>query len=86
MIRQVNEIDKRIGANMRALRQAHKYAISQVAAALGVTHQQVQKYETGVNRISASMLYKVAEFYAMPAGTFFLTEGAFNNIIKSEVE
>jgi transcriptional regulator with XRE-family HTH domain len=47
--------------------------MSQVALAKagGVSFQQVQKYEKGMNRVSASMLYKFAKALEMPIGEFF---------------
>ncbi len=52
--------DTIIGRNIR--RERLKYGLSQqaVAAYLGITFQQVQKYETGANRISALKLHKLA--------------------------
>ncbi|HAE26612.1 MAG TPA: hypothetical protein DCG58_05585 [Hyphomonas adhaerens] len=50
------EVDKRVGCNIRALRQAGDMTLSELAEALGISHQQLQKYETGTNRISASMI------------------------------
>lgn len=41
------------------------------AAGLGITFQQVQKYESGANRISASRLYEAARLLDAPVGWFF---------------
>ena len=43
----------------------------QLAVRLGLTFQQVQKYETGANRISASKLYETAEAFDTQIGAFF---------------
>jgi transcriptional regulator with XRE-family HTH domain len=42
-----------------------------LAEALGLTFQQVQKYERGANRISASKLYEIARFLSCPISYFF---------------
>ena len=42
-----------------------------LAERLGVTFQQVQKYERGTNRVSASTLFGVAQFLGVPVGFFF---------------
>lgn len=42
-----------------------------LADALGLTFQQVQKYERGANRVSASKLYEIARFLKVPVGYFF---------------
>ncbi len=42
-----------------------------LAEALGLTFQQVQKYERGANRISASKLYDIARFLSAPISYFF---------------
>lgn len=67
------EIDKRIGLNIRA--QRIKQGISQTA--LGrqlrepVTFQQIQKYERGVNRVSASLLYEFATLFGLQVTSLF---------------
>lgn len=47
-------IDVQVGARLRALRKMRKPTQSELAGALGLSFQQVQKYENGANRISAS--------------------------------
>jgi DNA-binding Xre family transcriptional regulator len=53
-------IDRKIGALMRARRLELGVAQQKLAADLGITFQQVQKYEKGVNRVAASTLIRVA--------------------------
>lgn len=64
-------VDRHVGAAIRALR--NKVGISQtaLAEAIGVSFQQVQKYERGVNRVSASMLYDIACVLGVPIQLFF---------------
>lgn len=54
-------IDRAIGARLRAFRLQRKLSQSVVAKTLGVTFQQVQKYEKGTNRVSGSRIVKLCE-------------------------
>lgn len=65
------EDDKRLGERLRELRQACGLSQSEIGDAMGVSFQQVQKIERGVNRISAVNLYKVANVLDVPIGYFF---------------
>lgn len=65
------EIDRSIGENMKTLRALAGYTQMQIAEYLGVTFQQVQKYETGRNRISAANLYRLKQLYNIPYDLFF---------------
>jgi transcriptional regulator with XRE-family HTH domain len=55
-------IDVEVGHNLRRLRLARGFTQTELGEALGISFQQVQKYERGVNRLSASMLVKAARF------------------------
>lgn len=55
-------IDKAIGAKICALRLARGYNQSDLGRALGLTFQQIQKYEKGTNRVSGSKLWQTARF------------------------
>ena len=57
--KQSNEDDIRVGANLRKIRNARNFSQEKLAEALGVTFQQVQKYEKGSNRVSASRLVQI---------------------------
>ena len=56
-----NDIDKAIGVYIRERRRDMNMTLAELGADLGISHQQLQKYETGVNRVSAGMLYHIAE-------------------------
>lgn len=60
-----------VGANVRRLRVEADLTLTDLCAALGISHQQLQKYETGANRISAGMLYELARFFALPVDALF---------------
>ena len=64
-------VDVHVGSKMRMQRKRLGHTQTALADALGITFQQVQKYERGANRVSASMLYRAARFLAVEPGWFF---------------
>lgn len=64
-------IDVQVGARLRALRKMRKLSQSDLASALGLSFQQVQKYENGTNRISASKLWQAAELLGVQVVDLF---------------
>lgn len=62
MARQVNEHDKLIGKRLRAARLSAGLTQPDLADRIGVKFQQVQKYETGLNRICASRLFLACDY------------------------
>lgn len=64
-------IDVHVGKRLVLRRKLLNYTQHQVAEAVGVTFQQVQKYEQGVNRISASRLYDLSRVLQVPIAFFF---------------
>jgi transcriptional regulator with XRE-family HTH domain len=66
-----NPIDIYVGDRVRTRRKAKGLSQSELATALGLTFQQVQKYERGANRISASKLYETAQFLGVKIGYFY---------------
>ncbi len=69
--RNPHPIDVHVGARIRLRRKFLKISQEKLADALGLTFQQVQKYERGSNRVSASKLYQVARFLGTPVSYFF---------------
>jgi transcriptional regulator with XRE-family HTH domain len=57
---------KHVGARLRAARLEAGKSQTQVAEALGLTFQQVQKYERGTNRISAGTLHELSRLFDTP--------------------
>ena len=53
-------LDEYIGQRLKARRTMMGISQTKLGESLGVTFQQIQKYEKGVNRISASMLYNIS--------------------------
>lgn len=64
-------IDAHVGQVIRLRRRIHGTSQAQLAQACGVTFQQVQKYERGQNRVSASMLAKISLALDHPIELFF---------------
>ena len=72
MIKKVpNPIDKHVGSRVRMRRMLAGVSQEKLGEALGLTFQQVQKYEKGSNRISASRLQQIAKMLDVPVSFFF---------------
>ena len=56
-----NELDQRVGERLRSRRLKMGFSQTELGAAAGVTFQQIQKYERGTNRISASRMIQFGE-------------------------
>lgn len=69
--RSANPIDTHVGTRLRLRRKVLKMSQERLGDALGVTFQQVQKYEKGTNRISASRLWKMSEVMDVPVSFFY---------------
>lgn len=66
-----NPVDIYVGSRVKLRRTLLGLSQEKLGAALGLTFQQVQKYERGANRIGASRLYKLAQVLDVPVGYFF---------------
>src|SRR5262245_11635657 len=71
-----NPIDQHVGRRVRMRRKMLAMSQQKLGAALGLTFQQVQKYERGANRIGASRLQQMSHILQVPVEFFF--EGAPN--------
>src|ERR1700710_1334755 len=69
-----NPVDKYVGSRVRMRRIMLGMSQEKLGEALGLTFQQVQKYEKGTNRIGASRLQQIADILHVPVA--FLFEGA----------
>lgn len=69
-----NPIDKYVGSRVRMRRIMLGMSQEKLGEALGLTFQQVQKYEKGTNRVGASRLQQISEILQVPVS--FLFEGA----------
>ena len=67
----VHPVDAHVGAVVRARRKMRGISQQALAEQIGITFQQVQKYETGANRISASALHAIAGALEVPVAALF---------------
>ena len=66
-----NPIDVHVGSRVRMRRMLVGLSQEKLGERLGLTFQQVQKYEKGSNRVSASRLYQMAQILGVPVQFFF---------------
>ena len=65
------DMDFIVGAKIRQRREELRISQKELADAIGLTFQQIQKYERATNRISAGKLFEVAQALDIPVGYFF---------------
>lgn len=73
-------IDQAVGRRVREFRTLRGLTQTDLATRIGVAFQQLQKYETGKNRISASRLVRMAHALDVPVATLFGIPGAASNV------
>ncbi|MGV2052433.1 helix-turn-helix domain-containing protein [Agrobacterium sp. 22-209-1] len=66
-----NPVDVHVGSKIRSRRRALGISMETLGQQLGVTFQQIQKYERGANRVSASRLQNIASALGVPVRYFF---------------
>ena len=71
MVGRTKRIDKHVGERIRLRRTELGLTQEQLAEALDVSYQQIQKYETGANRMSASRIYEMARRLDVDLNYFF---------------
>lgn len=64
-------VDAHVGTRVKLRRVLLGLSQGQLGEAIGLTFQQIQKYEKGANRISASMLHRIAQVLDVPVSFFF---------------
>ena len=74
MAKRIEPVDKLVGQNIRIFRTAKGISQTELGNSVGVTFQQIQKYEKGANRISASRLKQAAQ--VLETSIDFFLEGA----------
>jgi transcriptional regulator with XRE-family HTH domain len=79
--RLANSVDKRMGQRLKARRLELGLSQERLSEVLGITFQQIQKYEKGINRIAASRLFDISSALDVPVGYFF--EGLAESGAKS---
>ena len=76
-------IDREIGRRLRVARISANIRQYRAAKAVGVTYQQMRKYEVGYNRVSAVIVARLAQIYQRPVG-WFLEEVSLREDAKEE--
>ena len=71
MSRTIPNVDDLVGARVRLRRMELEMSQSGLSKKLGLSFQQLQKYEKATNRISAGVLYEISKALAVPIGYFF---------------
>ncbi len=66
-----SKIDAHVGGRVRERRRALGMSQTKVGNALGISFQQIQKYEVGTNRVAASRLWDMANILEVEVGHFF---------------
>ena len=79
--REGTPVDTWVGARIAGRRQALGLSQTALAERVGVSFQQIQKYETGANRVSASRLWDIADALDVPVSFFF--EGIEENPVQA---
>jgi transcriptional regulator with XRE-family HTH domain len=77
-----NPVDKHVGSRVRMRRLMVGMSQERLGDALGLTFQQIQKYEKGTNRIGASRLQQISEILQVPVS--FLFEGVPGGAVNAE--
>lgn len=86
MTRGPDPIDVHVGSRVRQRRKMLGLSQTQLANELGLTFQQVQKYERGTNRIGSSKLWRISKTLDVPVNYFFegLPDNKFANMSKDQ--
>jgi transcriptional regulator with XRE-family HTH domain len=81
-----NAIDREIGKRIKARRLLLGHNQQLLAETIGVSYQQVQKYENGTDRVGASRLFAISRALDVPISYFFETELAAGSTASSDYE
>lgn len=79
-------VDVHVGSAIKRLRTARGFSLEQLGSQIGVSFQQIQKYESALNRVSASQLAAIAGALGVPVGEFFPEELARTELTEEEQE
>lgn len=82
---QIDPTDAYVGMRLKERRLALRMSQTDLGASAGISFQQIQKYERGVNRVAISMLNKFADALRVPV-TFFLPDGNQGTALASNAK
>lgn len=68
--RQADDVDLHVASRVRALRRAREWSQTALGEKIGITYQQVQKYERGANRLTVGRLVQISRVLGAPLGEF----------------
>ncbi len=84
----LNPVDAYVGNRLKIRRNELGISQTKISEMLGITFQQVQKYEKGLNRIGSSRLYEFSKILKVPVSYFFdgyeISSNCVDNILKDE--
>lgn len=83
-VEEPDEVDRDIGLRLRAARTISALTLEQLGAAVQISGQQLSKYELGVNRISASALFRIARALCLSINDLLPAISADDDILSSE--
>jgi transcriptional regulator with XRE-family HTH domain len=78
--------DAEVGRRIRSRRLEQRLSQTELATQIGVTFQQVQKYEKGVNRVGAGRLQRISEALEVPISFFFGTDASGGSRLSTAKE
>jgi len=82
----LENIEEGVGKNLKYIRVLLGRSQSDVAKILGVSYQQVQRYEQGINRISPGKLFLLSEYYKIDIANFFQVKKNFSTNIAETID
>ena len=85
-VEHIEQIDRHIGAKIQELRLAHGMSRQNLGEKIEVTHQQLQKYEIGSNRVSAGRLALIAKYLDTSVASFYEGLDTSLNAIASDID
>ena len=82
-----HNVDVHVGKRIRHRRWMIAMTQQQLAEKVGIKFQQIQKYETGMNRVSASRLWDIAQAVDVPVSFFFegLDDGHLHDAVEGDI-
>lgn len=82
-----HDVDVHVGKRIRHRRWMIGMTQQQLAEKVGIKFQQIQKYETGMNRVSASRLWDIAQAVDVPVSFFFegLDDGQLHDAVEGDI-
>jgi len=81
-----HHVDRHVGRRLRLRRQLLGLSLERLGERLGLTFQQIQKYERGTNRLGASRLYEAARALEVDVGFFFADMAAHDDVAAAAGE